>query len=145
LQSLPEVLDRALIGFAGTAVQQESPLKHEVVRLRGLRFGGRQRLAAEQRHLERGDDMARDVVLDSEDVIERPVVGLGPQAIAVGRLDQLRGDTYLAARLAHTALEHMCYVQLPRGVLHRHFLALELEGGRARRYAQIRELGEAVE
>lgn len=51
----------------------------------------------------------------------------------VRRLDQLRRDADLAARLAHTALDDVGHAELPRDFRDRHLLALEIKRRRARR------------
>ena len=56
----------------------------------------------ELRHDRRGN-----LVLHSEHVIERAIVGLRPQMRAVGRANQLRGDSDAIAGLSHRAFQHV--------------------------------------
>ena len=58
------------------------------------------------------DDAGRDLVLDGEDVVERPVVALGPEVGAGGGIDQLRGHPDAVAGLADAALEHVADAEL---------------------------------
>ena len=68
-------------------------LEVELIRVRGgcrslqLPLGFRTEL-----HLERLDDVLRDLVLKGEDVLHPPVVALGPELVAVVDVDQLDGD-----------------------------------------------------
>ncbi len=80
-----------------------------------------------QRHLEPIGDRARDVVLNREDVIELPVVPLGPQMIAVGGVHELHADPNAVAGLAHASLEHGRDVEARGNFAHIHLLALELK------------------
>ncbi len=102
-------------------------------------------MAGQQLELEGCDHRPGDLVLDSEHVGELAVVGLRPQVIAVGRVDELRGDADLIARLAHAALEHGGDVQLVRDVAHILVLALEGERRGARRHPQAGNLGEKIQ
>src|SRR5262245_12002797 len=53
--------------------------------------------------LERSNNGLRDLVLQSEDITEVPVITLRPQVMADPSVDQLRGDSDAVARLAYTA------------------------------------------
>src|SRR4030095_3217322 len=81
-------------------------------------------------------------VLDAEDIGEVPVIAVGPDMAAGLSVDQLGGDAYPVARLAHAAFEHMADTQLLRDVAHIDRLALEREGGVARDDLERRNLGE---
>ena len=60
-----------------------------------------------QRELEfqRRHDLLHDLILQGKDVFERTVVALGPQMIAGGGIDQLRGDPHLIVSFAHAAFQ----------------------------------------
>ena len=100
---------------------------------------------SEQPHLESIDDLARDLVLDGEDVLKRPVVGLRPEVRAVGRTDQLRGDTDAVTRLADAPLEDVIDPERLRDVRDRHVLTFECERRSAGDHAQTLHLREHVE
>ncbi len=59
-----------------------------------------------EHHPKRLHDVLRDLVLHREDVLQVPVVTLGPEMISVGHVDQLRGDPEPVAGLANAALQH---------------------------------------
>ena len=65
-----------------------------------------------QPELQRLDDGARDLVLDGEDVLELPVVGLGPELVAVLDVHELGRDADAVPDLAHAALEHGRHAEL---------------------------------
>ena len=74
--------------------------------LRRLRVGLTEQRGAQLRH-----HRLCDVVLHREDVLQRPVVGLRPEVVAVRDLDELHRDPHPAARFAHAAFEHRGYVK----------------------------------
>ena len=128
-------LDRLLVKAAGGEVvlgresePQLAPTQNQVVGLEvagplarapgaapfgGVEFSG-----------ERGDDLARDLVLNGEDVLERAVVAFGPQVMPGRRLDELSGNAYLVSRLANAALEDVAHPQFAAHVLHPHRFSL---------------------
>src|ERR1700722_14684388 len=61
----------------------------------------------EQRNFQRFDHRASDVVLYFENIVEVPVVGLGPEVIAGVRAHELSGDSHVIAGLAHATFEHV--------------------------------------
>src|SRR6516162_7528683 len=79
----------------------------QVTDLRGLQGG-----------LDNAGDAERHLILKIEDVLERAVKPVGPKMGAVCRVDQLRGDAYPAAGLAHRAFEHVAHTQLTPDLLH---------------------------
>ena len=96
---------------------------------------------------QRGDDGRRDLVLDGEDVLQIPVVALGPDVVVGLAVDQLHRDAHPVAGLAHAALDDVVHAQFARDLLHVHRLALELERGVARddeQLAEARQVGEDV-
>ena len=74
-----------------------------------------------------------------------PVVGLRPEVEAVRHLHELRRDPHLAPRLAHAPLEQRRHVELLADDPQVLVLALELEGRRATRDPQLRDLGQDVQ
>ena len=102
-------------------------------------------VAGAKRDLQPLDNRARDLVLHVEDVFELAVVPLGPQLIAVRRVDELRGDAHARARLAHAALEHVPHLQALRDLADLDRLALERERGRARGDVKSFDLGQRVD
>jgi len=53
-----------------------------------------------------GDRLA-DLVLDGKDIDELAIVGFRPQVVAIGDLDQLRGNAHAVALLSDRALQQM--------------------------------------
>ncbi len=92
------------------AAAQES-----IIRLQIVRALSRETLllGVRQIDLERIDDLPRQFVLDFEYVGEVAVEAVGPDVPAGGRIDQLGGDPYPVARLAHAAFQHIANAQLP--------------------------------
>ena len=141
----PEVIHRTFEVLPAAPVEKEPPLQGEVVGFRVHWRGARHRRRAEQGELQRLDHLARNVVLHDEDVVERAVIRLRPEVVAVRRLDQLRRDADLVAGLAHAALQDVRDVELLRHFLDVDLLALELEGRGARGNPQIGELRQQVQ
>ena len=77
------------------------PLQVEVVGVEVHRSLFAADVAIGEMHLQRRDDGAGNLILDSEYVIELPVVGLRPEVVAVFNVDELGGNPYPGARLAH--------------------------------------------
>ena len=82
----------------------------------GRRLADRLLLAGQEPDLERRDDAADDLVLHREHVGEHPVVALGPQVPAGGRVDQLRRDPDPLAGPAHAALQDVAGAQPGAGL-----------------------------
>jgi len=59
----------------------------------------------EQRVAQLLDDRLRDVVLHGEDVVQRAIVRLRPELVAVGHLHEAHRDAHPVARLSHAAFE----------------------------------------
>src|SRR3546814_7495935 len=59
-----------------------------------------------QRHLQRIDDAAGDVVLDREHVLHLAVVGFRPEVRVGSGIDQLRRDAHVLAGAAYAAFEY---------------------------------------
>ena len=97
-----QVLSRQPAGVALAAQIQ-------VVRLEVLGRLGRERLLLlrRQRDAQRLGDLARDLVLQLEDVLHLAVVALGPDREIRLRVDQLRVDAQPRARAAQAAGEHV--------------------------------------
>src|SRR5688572_27040565 len=111
-------LDRAFeIGDSATdaleihAIREVSTLKVEIVRREVFgspecegaprldRFPGTELLS------ECSDDRLRDLFLDREDVGQLAIVGLGPEVIAISRIDEPDADPYAITDFPNTALE----------------------------------------
>jgi hypothetical protein len=58
-----------------------------------------------------GHDALRDVVLDREDVLQLPIVSLGPDVVAGFRVDQLARDANAPARGPDAAFQHVAHAQ----------------------------------
>jgi hypothetical protein len=102
-----------------------------------------------QLHLRRyrRNDAARHLFLDGEHILQRPVIALGPQMVAGGRIDQLGGHPHPVSGLADAALDHVAHAQLSPDLLNIHRLALVGEGAVARDHqqrAEPRQLGDDV-
>src|SRR5262245_49874767 len=69
-------------------------------------------LLRRQFDLERSNNGLRDLVLQSEDITEVPVITLRPQVMADPSVDQLRGDSDAVARLAYTAFHDMRHAEV---------------------------------
>ena len=105
----------------GGAQQGQAPLLHErmppeiqVVCL-DVRGEGADELpltADAKRHLQLPGNRRCDLVLDGEDIGKFPVIALRPEMIAVGDVDELRGDTDPSAGAPHASLEHGGDVEL---------------------------------
>ena len=74
----------------------------------GTRLAARLRVGvpSQQRDAQLLHHGLRDVILYREDVVERSVVGLRPQVVAVGNLHELHRDANAIAGLAHASLQH---------------------------------------
>ncbi len=94
---------------------------------------------------QRFDDVAGDLVLDLENVLELAVVALRPEVVAVGHANQLGGDPQPAARLAHAALENRGDLELPADLADVLALALEREGRGAGCDPERLDLGQGVD
>ena len=60
---------------------------------------------------DRRDDAARQFLLHLEDVLQHPVVLLGPQVVAGERVDQLAADADALGRLADAAFQHVAHAE----------------------------------
>ena len=87
-------------------------------------------------------DRLGDLVLECEDVPQLAVVGLGPDVVTRGGVDELGADPHPVPRPAHAPLHHVADAQLPAHLLHVHRLALV---GEARVPGDHRELAPARE
>src|SRR4051794_34483568 len=75
-------------------------------------------LSLPQAWLDGADDAQRDLVLDFENVAERPVIALGANVGAVRGLNELAGDANAVPRLAQAAFEHVAHAELAADLLH---------------------------
>jgi hypothetical protein len=130
-------------GLGGDLASQVAGLQVQRV---GFRVGLlRLRNPAQQRELELSDDRRGDLVLDGENVIQRPIPGLRPQLGVGAGIDQLRRDPQHVAGPAHRALEDMRHVQLPGDFGDRDVLALERERRGARDHPELGNLRQQVQ
>src|SRR5262249_30352938 len=96
-----------LVSFVGRA---PSAWKGSVVQVNGVKASSRFALRTVDFRLIKArcdccDHTGRDLVLQLEDVIQRPVEPISPQMRAGGSLDQLASDAELAAGLPDAAFE----------------------------------------
>ncbi len=87
-------------------------------------------------------DAARDFLLDGEDILQLPVVTLGPDGMPRRGFDQLRGDAHAIARAADRTLEHVGCAELLAHLLRGYRLVPELEHLRAREDFELRDFRE---
>src|SRR5260370_2589943 len=95
------------------------------------------------RELERGDDPAHDLILERENIFERPVVVIRPEMAAAAGIHQLSGYPRVVTGLAHAALQYVRHSQIATDVLHVCCFAFVGEGRGASDDQQIREPGES--
>jgi len=95
--------------------------------------------------LEGGHDGTGDLVLYNEDVDQLPVVGLGPEVIALVGLDELGGDAHAVAGPAHASLQDVADAELTGDVAGIRVAPLEREGRGARRDLESGHLRQQVE
>jgi hypothetical protein len=134
-------LDRRL----GAELENAAPSPNEVVVGLGVHLAAHRQarlLAAREVHLESLHDAARDFVLHREDILEIPVVALGPDVAAALGVDKLRVNAHFHARLAHAAFEHVPHAELPADLLDVDALLLEGEGRVAGDDEQARDFGD---
>ena len=81
---------------------------------------------------QRGNDRLADLVLNGEDVVERPVEPIGPDLRIARCFDQLCGQPHPIARTAHAAFEDVRDIEVARQRRCRNGAALVGEGGVAR-------------
>ena len=87
-----------------------------------------------------GDDRGRHVVLDREDVLEPPVIALGPEVTVGVGIDQLHRDSNSVTGATDAALEHKLHAKLSRNGWDIDCLSLATESRVARDYEQIANL-----
>src|SRR4029077_9178212 len=93
------------------------------------------------------DRRLRDLVLQSEDVAERPVVTLGPDVPPRDTIDQLRDDANPRANFANAADENVFDIELARDLDNLHRPSLEGESRIARddeKRRDPRQVGEDI-
>jgi hypothetical protein len=91
-------------------------LCHQVVRVDvdGPPAAQTHRFGHDELRPDRIDDTIGDIILPREDIGNRAIVPVGPDVNALGRIDQLGGDSDVATRLPHAALEHVTCAQIGR-------------------------------
>ena len=75
-------------------------------------------VAHHQLGLQGHDDVAGDLVLHLENVLDLSVVTFGPEMAGVGGIDQLRGDAHPVAAAPDTAFEHELHAEFGGDILH---------------------------
>jgi hypothetical protein len=105
----------------------------------GVRDPGR--LLARQLDRQGGHDLPDDLVLQREHLAQRSVVSLGPEVMAIQRVDELGVDAHLVAVPPHAALEHVAHPEILGDLLRLRGLALVGPGGVARGDEEAGELG----
>jgi hypothetical protein len=100
-------------------------------------------LAFAKLHLQGGDNLLRDLILELKHIAEPPVVTLGPQMVPGGRINELRGDAHLVRRRAHAAFHHVPDAELPSHLLHLHRFVFVGESRGARHHLPPGLLGES--
>ena len=144
LRGAAEHPPRQLIGRPDPLPEQRQAAQVQIVRLEVCGRRPRQGLAlgAQQLDLQRAHDAAGDLVLDREQVGQRPVVALGPDLTAGGSVDQPRRDAHPVASPAHAAVEDVAHLEPGAG---RHRVLRRLAHGEARRargHEQAGDLGQ---
>src|SRR5262245_19620376 len=110
---LQQLLCKQLLAYAH-APQMWKGLCYQFVRVRviGRLAPQTHRFGHDELRPDRIDDTIGDVILPAEDVGDRAIVAVGPDVNTLGGVDQLRGDPYSIARLAHAAFEDVARPQL---------------------------------
>ena len=103
--------------------------KIELVRLDALGMASAQRfvLGGGEIQFQPVGNSSRNLILDRENIVELAVVSLRPQMVAVGSVDQLRGNSHPLVRSANAAFQHRCDVELPANFGDAQLLAFESE------------------
>jgi hypothetical protein len=90
-------------------------------------------------------DTARDLLLHGEDVVQLPVVGLGPETKPIIDLDQLHADAYALSFSSHAAFQHRGHVEFLPDHTQVLVLSFELERRRAAGHVQAGDLAEGIQ
>ncbi len=132
------------VGVLGALIEELPAAQIELigVHVAGRRPGDRLRLGRQQPDPEGSDDAAGDLVLHGEDVGEHPVVALGPEMPARGRVGQLRRDPNPLPGPADAPLQDVAGTQPGTHFTHVEGRPLEGEGRLARGHEQTGDLGE---
>jgi hypothetical protein len=78
----------------------------------GLRMLDLSLLCVGEIHRERRDNSPYDIVLQSKNVAERPVVAVSPNVVPADSVDELRVDPHLVALPLYAALYNVAHTQL---------------------------------
>ena len=149
LQRLLEVFDRGFVlGLAQEVVKVPGPQVFVVSeQASGRTLLDPLLLVGRERGLQGSRDSLGDVALDGEDVLQLPVVGLGPQVFVGRSVHELADDADLVARPPHAPLQDRGHAQLGRDLADRLLRTLVPHYRRSRDDLQVpdlRELGEDV-
>src|SRR4051812_22908027 len=74
--------------------------------------------SAFQLRSDRTDDALRNPILKIKDVVERPLIALGPQMAAACCIHELPGNAYAVGRFTHATFEDVAHAQLAAYLLH---------------------------
>ena len=113
--------------------------------IRGFDIANTGMIVAKERTAQCHSDVAGDLVLDGEHVVECTVIALRPDVKAVVSANQLRRNAYPVAGLLNTALENVCHTQRKRDSSNIDILVLEREGRCTRRHLEIGQLREHMQ
>ena len=105
------------------------------------------RLGDDDLGLERACDVFGNLVLDSENILQIPIVALGPKMAAALAVDQLCRDPHRVAGAPEAAFEYVADAEIVRHVTNIHRLAPELVGRVAGDHEQVgeaRDVGDDV-
>ncbi len=86
-----------------------------------------------------------DFVLQGKDIVQWPIILLGPELTTISSLHQLHSDTHSAVGFAHAALHDSVDLQPPRQFTHIDSLSLELKDRRSGDHPQTLEAGKCVD
>ena len=103
---------------------------------------GPRRAIRGQPKLDRTDNLARDLILEGEDIGEVPVVTVGPDVRAGRSIDQLRRDAHPIAELAHASFDNVADRQFSADLRHADGSALVNKSRVARGNQQTGDLRE---
>ena len=90
-------------------------------------------------------NIGRDVLLDVENVVHLPVVGLRPEVKTVRRRDQLHGNPQPIAGAPDAAFEHVRYTELAADFAQVFVAIFEIKRRRPPRYFEPADLRDVVD
>src|SRR5262245_24660173 len=147
IDRLPKELLGKFEVSARSAVEKvhASQVEIEGIRVSSITVPAPPELATHEPDLEGFNDAACDVVLDLEDIHKLPVVALGPELVAIPRIDQLNGDPQSSCCLSNAALQDRTHAQALSDLARVGRQPPELEARCARCDAQTANPRQAIE